>query len=74
VTDTDRLRGGDEVMLLEVIDVAAERPHYVRVSWLDLNSEEFSALEDNGTIALMGSNYVLSTPDEVGRVTTLCLR
>jgi len=37
--------GGDEIMLLEAVDVPMEQPRYLRVSWSELTAVEFNALE-----------------------------
>lgn len=58
--DHSTVPGGDEVMLLEAVDVSADRPYYTRVSWSELTSEEFSTLEDGDVVELAGSGYALS--------------
>ena len=50
--DHRREPGGDEVFLLEAVEVPPDRPRYRRVSWAELTDEEFDALERGETISL----------------------
>jgi rubrerythrin len=50
--DHRREPGGDEVFLLEAVEVPPDRPRYRRVSWAELTDEEFDALERGETINL----------------------
>jgi len=44
--------GGEEVFLLEAIDVPPDHPRYTCVSWSELTDEEFAALERGEAIEL----------------------
>jgi rubrerythrin len=50
--DHRREPGGDEVFLLEAVEVPPDRPRYRRMSWAELTDEEFDALERGETINL----------------------
>jgi hypothetical protein len=49
--DHNTVPGGDEVMLLEVVD-APDHVLCMRVSFADLTNEEFNALEDGEVVDL----------------------
>ena len=50
--DHDSEPGGDEVFLLEAVDVPQDRPRYALVSWSVLTDQEFDALERGEVIDL----------------------
>jgi len=64
--DHSTVPGGDEMMLLEAVDVSTDRPQYARVSWSELTNEEFSTLEDGDVVELPHSGYSLRTPEQIG--------
>ena len=50
--DHDSEPGGDEVFLLEAVEVPQDRPRYALISWSVLTDEEFDALERGEVIDL----------------------
>ena len=50
--DHDIEPGGDEVMLLEAVDVPPDHARYRRVSFSELTDEEFEALENGEVVDL----------------------
>ncbi len=44
--------GGDEVCLLEAVDVPTDSPRYTRIPWAEFSDGEFDALEQGKTIEL----------------------
>ena len=50
--DHTREPGGDEVMLLEAVEVPPEQARYARLSWSELTNEEFNALENGEVVDL----------------------
>jgi hypothetical protein len=50
--DHTREPGGDEVMLLEAVEVPPEQARYARLSWSALTDKEFTALENGEVVDL----------------------
>jgi hypothetical protein len=50
--DHNREPGGDEVMLLEAVEVPQDQARYTRISWSELTNEEFDALEKGEVVDL----------------------
>ena len=50
--DHKREPGGDEVMLLEAVEVPQDQARYTRISWSELTAEEFNALENGEVVDL----------------------
>ena len=50
--DHNREPGGDEVMLLEAVEVPQDQARYTRISWSELTDEEFNVLENGAVVDL----------------------
>jgi hypothetical protein len=63
--DHNRVPGGDEVMLLEAIEIPTHQPRYLRLSWSELTPAEFAALDRGEIIERNSPPRALCTRDEI---------